>query len=66
MDEAVIYGIIGIASKTPVYDRGWLVAGRNALRHRSILDKSCSIYAVRWWHLVMSDKNCIREVALFI
>lgn len=36
-------GIIGIASKTPVYDRGWLAAGRDALRHRGPDD------VVGWW-----------------
>ena len=36
-------GIIGIASQSPVYDRTWLVAGRDASRHRGPDD------AGEWW-----------------
>jgi len=43
MDEAVMCGIIGIASRTPVSDRGWLAAGRDAMRHRGPDD------AGEWW-----------------
>jgi asparagine synthase (glutamine-hydrolysing) len=43
MDESVMCGIVGIACQTPVYDRGWLVAGCDALRHRGPDD------AGMWW-----------------
>ena len=36
-------GIIGVASHTPVSDRSWLAAGRDALRHRGPDD------AGEWW-----------------
>ncbi len=36
-------GIIGVASLAPVSDRGWLAAGRDALRHRGPDD------AGEWW-----------------
>ncbi len=36
-------GIIGIASQTPVSDRGWLASGRDAMRHRGPDD--CG----EWW-----------------
>ena len=36
-------GIIGIASRSPVSDRGWLAPGRDALRHRGPDD------AGEWW-----------------
>ena len=36
-------GIIGIASKVPVYDRDWINAGRDAMRHRGPDD------AGAWW-----------------
>ncbi len=43
MDEAVVCGIIGVTSRTPVSDRGWLTAGRDAMRHRGPDD------AGEWW-----------------
>jgi asparagine synthase (glutamine-hydrolysing) len=36
-------GIIGIASQSPVSERGWLVSGRDAMRHRGPDD------AGQWW-----------------
>ena len=36
-------GIIGVASRTAVSDRGWLALGRDALRHRGPDD------AGEWW-----------------
>lgn len=42
-------GIIGIASQTPVSDRVWLVAGRDALRHRGPDDTG------EWW----SEDGCV-------
>ena len=36
-------GIIGIASKDPIHDRGWIDAGRDAMRHRGPDD------AGTWW-----------------
>ena len=38
MDERVMCGIVGIASQPLVYERGWLVAERNNLRHQGLDD----------------------------
>jgi asparagine synthase (glutamine-hydrolysing) len=42
-------GIVGIASQSPVSDRGWLAPGRDALRHRGPDD------AGQWW----SADDCV-------
>ena len=49
MDEAVMCGIIGIASQTPISDCDWHVAGRDAMRHREPDD------AGEWW----STDGCV-------
>src|SRR4030067_2744221 len=49
MDEAVMCGIVGISSKTPVAGQAWIVAGRDALRHRGPDD------AGEWW----SADDCV-------
>jgi asparagine synthase (glutamine-hydrolysing) len=43
MDEALMCGIVGIASRDPVSNRGWIVSGVNALRHRGPDDIG------EWW-----------------
>ena len=42
-------GIIGIASQTPVAERAWLIAGRDAMTHRGPDD------AGEWW----STEGCV-------
>jgi len=43
MDEAVVWGIVGITFRTLVSDRGLRAASRDALRHRGPDD------ADEWW-----------------